>query len=254
VLRRIARAADYLTYVSQPVLAALERVIPEGTTEFVRVSPAVNAGAFDPRPAEPTAARARLAAEMGLNLGAGPVVVCVSRLVKLKGQDTLLQAWPRVLREHPDATVVLVGGGPRREALEKLAARLGITESVRFVGALPHPQIPPVLTAADVGVLLTRPVAGGLVAEGMPTVVIEASAAALPVVVGRTGGAVESVQEGVTGFLVDPLDVQDVAARINQLLADPARAAAMGAAGRAWVASAWNWETRAATIRELLTH
>jgi phosphatidylinositol alpha-1,6-mannosyltransferase len=177
----------------------------------------------------------------------------VSRLVKLKGQDVLLRAWRHLMENRrTPATLVLIGSGPRRRALESLAQRLGIAESVRFAGGLPYAQIPSVYATASAAVLLTRPVAGGLVAEGLGAVTLEASACGVPVIVGRTGGAVETVRDGVTGFLVDPRDPGEVAARLAELLDNPPRAAAMGRAGRSWMETSWNWQTRAETLARLL--
>ncbi|MDR1426381.1 MAG: glycosyltransferase family 4 protein, partial [Bifidobacteriaceae bacterium] len=221
VLRRIAGAVDCLTYISDAVLGTLRRALPPKPPRLVRLTPGVDLDAFASRTrapgppgsapigANPDALRTRL------GVPSGPLVVCVSRLVALKGQDVLLRAWPSVVGGCPDATLLLVGKGPRRRALEAQVRRLGIERSVRFAGGLPFAAIPDVYAAADVAVLLTRPVAAGLVEEGLGAVTLEASASGLPVVVGRTGGAVETVQDGRTGFLVDPRDAGEVADRIG---------------------------------------
>jgi phosphatidylinositol alpha-1,6-mannosyltransferase len=248
VLRRIAGAVDVLTYISEPVRASLTTAMPASPPSLVRLTPGVNLEAFTPDDGGGASDRVR----RQFGLGTGAVVVCVSRLVTLKGQDVLLRAWPAVLRAHPDATLLLVGGGPRRRALTALAERLRIAGSVRFAGPQPYSAIPEIYAAASVAALPTRPVAAGLVTEGLGAVTLEASASGLPVIVGRTGGAVEAVQDGVTGFIVDPRDAHMVAARITELLETPPRATAMGAAGRAWMAAEWNWRTRAETLAGLL--
>jgi phosphatidylinositol alpha-1,6-mannosyltransferase len=75
----------------------------------------------------------------------------------------------------------------------------------------------------------------------------------VPVVAGRSGGAPESVRDGETGLVVDGWDVGAIAAAVGDLLADPQRAAAMGAAGRQWVVENWQWRTKARRLSELLT-
>jgi phosphatidylinositol alpha-1,6-mannosyltransferase len=83
-------------------------------------------------------------------------------------------------------------------------------------------------------------------------VFLEAAACGRPVVAGTSGGAPEAVQDGVTGHVVDPRSTDAVASAIAGLLDDPAKARAMGAAGRAWVEQRWSWATIAATFAELL--
>ncbi|MDR0433407.1 MAG: glycosyltransferase family 4 protein [Bifidobacteriaceae bacterium] len=270
VLRRIAAGVDVLTYISEPVRAALAAAIPHCPARLVRLTPGVDLTKFSPADAAPGGGEVRgLQQEAGANnpatrpdpssadaaprVGEGAVVVCVARLVKLKGQDVLLRAWARVAPHHPDATLLLVGGGPRRKALQAEARRLGLDGSVHFTGPVPYSAIPDLYRAADVAALLTRPVAAGLVLEGLGAVTLEASACGVPVIVGRTGGAIETVRDGVTGYLVDPRDEVEVAGRINALLADRPAAQAMGAAGREWMTQEWSWQDRATQIAHLLT-
>jgi phosphatidylinositol alpha-1,6-mannosyltransferase len=93
---------------------------------------------------------------------------------------------------------------------------------------------------------------GGLDVEGLGIVCLEAAATGLPVVAGESGGAPETVQEGRTGHVVDGRDAAAVASVVAGLLADPDRARAMGAAGRAWMQQEWTWPARVARLRALL--
>ena len=77
-----------------------------------------------------------------------PVVVCTARMVKRKGQDTLVKAWPAVLREVPDARLLLVGDGPKRAAVERLTHRLGVQNSVLVTGSVPWHDVPAYTDAA----------------------------------------------------------------------------------------------------------
>jgi phosphatidylinositol alpha-1,6-mannosyltransferase len=92
----------------------------------------------------------------------------------------------------------------------------------------------------------------GLDVEGLGMVYLEAAACGKPVVAGTSGGAPETVQEGVTGHVVDPRSPAAVAGVLTGLLDDPARARAMGAAGRRWVEDRWSWTSIAATFDWLL--
>jgi phosphatidylinositol alpha-1,6-mannosyltransferase len=121
------------------------------------------------------------------------VVVCTARLVRRKGQDTLIRVWPRVLRSHPDAVLLLVGDGPARRALERLAADLAVTSSVRFVGGVSWDQVSGYVDAGDVFAMPCRTRRWGLEPEAWGIVFLEARACGLPVVVGRSGGAPETL-------------------------------------------------------------
>jgi phosphatidylinositol alpha-1,6-mannosyltransferase len=172
--------------------------------------------------------------------------------VARKGQDVLVAAWPRVLARHPDARLLLVGGGPDERKLRRAIAARGLQDSVVLTGAVPHADLPAHYAAGDVFAMPCRTRRGGLDVEGLGMVFLEASACGLPVVAGTSGGAPETVQERVTGHVVEPRSPAVVATTIADLLDDPARRAAMGAAGRAWVEQRWSWTTIAETFDGLL--
>lgn len=174
----------------------------------------------------PTAREARAALGLppdGLLLGA------VSRLDPAKGIDVLLEALVQV----EDASLVVVGDGPQRAALETLAARLGLSARVHWAGF--QQDAVRLLPAFD---LFVQP----SVYEGLPTTVMEAMAAGLPVVATAVGGTPEVVVDGVTGRLVPPRDPAALAAAIHALLHDPDRRRTMGQAGRERVAQHFSVE------------
>jgi phosphatidylinositol alpha-1,6-mannosyltransferase len=175
-------------------------------------------------------------------------VVSVSRLVTRKGHDRLIEAWPAVLRAVPDAALLVVGDGPARRHLQRRADKRAHRNSITFTGTVPADELPAYLAAGDVFALPIRDRWGGLETEGLGLAVLEASAAGLPVVVGRSGGTPSAVRDGQTGHLVDGKDRAGIAAAVIGLLTDPDRARAMGAAGRAWVESAWSWDALAARL------
>ena len=180
-------------------------------------------------------------------IGDRPLVVCVSRLVARKGQDVLIRGMARVRRRVPDAVLLIAGGGPYLSTLESMAAEAP-AGSVVFAGQVSEEDLPRYYAAGDVFAMPCRSRMGGLEVEGWGNVFIEAAACGRPVVVGDSGGARESLVEGETGLLVDGADVDQVAAAVADLLADPARARAMGVAGRARVERDHTWPRIAARL------
>ena len=128
--------------------------------------------------------------------GRPPRCVAVGRLVRRKGVDTLLRAWPEVRRGVPDAELVVVGDGPQRSRLTDLARRLGVDASVTFTGGLDPVGVREWLWRSEVFALPMRVRLGGLDAEGLGLAALEAAACGLPVVVGDSGGAPETVLAG----------------------------------------------------------
>ena len=140
----------------------------------------------------------------------------------------------------PEATLVIVGGGPYEERLRALAADAP-AGSVLFAGQVSEEDLPRYYAMGDVFAMPCRTRLGGMEVEGWGNVFIEASACARPIVVGDSGGARETLVDGETGLLVDGADVGQVADAVSELLADPDRARRMGAAGRARVERAHAW-------------
>jgi phosphatidyl-myo-inositol dimannoside synthase len=247
LLRRIGDEVDTLTYLGEyfrtRIAGALSR---EAATRMVRLAPGVDVDVF-----RPGAGGAPIRERFGL---AGlPVVVCVSRLVPRKGQDTLLKAWPAVQAERRDATLLLVGDGPYRHDLEQLARRLGVSDAVRFTGSVPQAELPAYYDAGDVFAMPCRTRRAGLDVEGLGIVYLEASATGLPVVGGDSGGAPDAVLDGETGYVVPGGDPAMAAQRIAELLTDPDKAKAMGEKGMAWVDLEWRRELGAARLESLLS-
>jgi phosphatidylinositol alpha-1,6-mannosyltransferase len=187
-----------------------------------------------------------------LGLTDRPVVVCVSRLVRRKGQDTLIRALPRILAAEPDTVLLVVGGGPYEQDLRRLARETGVAGSVRFTGAVPWAELPAHYGAGDVFAMPCRTRRGGLDVEGLGIVYLEASATGLPVVAGDSGGAPDAVLDGETGWVVRGGSPQDAADRIVTLLGDAALRARMGERGRAWVEERWRWDLLAERLEALL--
>src|SRR5918999_819791 len=227
LLRRIGEGVDVMTYLGEYTRARMARALSDAAVaRMARLAPGVDATVF-----RPGAGGAEVRARLGL--AGRPVVVCVSRLVPRKGQDTLIRGWPRVLRAVPGAALLLVGGGPYRRTLERLAAETGVAETVRFTGSVPWERLPAHYAAGDVFAMPCRTRRRGLDVEGLGIVYLEASSAGLPVIAGDSGGAPDAVLAGETGLVVDGRSVAVVADAVISLLGDSQRAAAVGEKGRA---------------------
>lgn len=234
LLRRIGDSVDVVTYISEHSRSAIAKALsPSAAPTMQRLSPGVDVERFRPDvDGGPVREALGIAADQR-------VVLSASRLIRRKGQDTLIKAWPDVLAQCSGAVLVILGGGPRRKALGKLAQHRGLTDSVRFVDSVPWGEMPGYYAAANIFALPCRTRLWGFEPEGLPLVLLEAAAAGLPVIVGDSGGAPEAVMAGHTGYVVSgELGLVD---RLVTLLKDESAASTMGGKGRQRVAGAWTW-------------
>jgi phosphatidylinositol alpha-1,6-mannosyltransferase len=158
-----------------------------------------------------------------------------------KGQDVLIRSMPLVRARVPGARLVLVGDGAFRGYYERLATSLGVAEWVVFTGRVSDAERDAWLHACDVFAMPSRvnPLDGA--GEGFGVAYLEASAHGKPVLAGSIGGSLDSVVDGVTGLLVPPDSVPDVADGLIRLLSDGDLAARLGEAGRQRVATEASW-------------
>lgn len=246
LLRRIGEGTDTITYLGEYTRSRIAPALtPRAAARMVQLPPGVDEKAF-----HPASGGGKVRARLGL--ADRPVVVCVSRLVPRKGQDTLILALPRILAVQPDAALLVVGGGPYENELKRLAAQTGVTGSVVFTGAVPWAELPAHFGAGDVFAMPCRTRRGGLDVEGLGIVYLEASATGLPVVAGDSGGAPDAVLDGETGWVVRGGVPEDAADRILALLGDAELRQLMGERGRKWVEDAWRWDLLADRLKALL--
>jgi len=268
VLRRIGEHVDVLTYLGEYVRIRLARALtPAAASRMVRLAPGVDTESF-----RPGAGGAAIRTKLGIPARA-PVVVCVSRMVRRKGQDSLIRVWPRVLAElsgradrlaiaTPDSArnparchepvLLFVGDGPDAGRLRALVRRSGLTGSVIFAGPVPWEELPAYYDAGSVFAMPCRTRRSGLDVEGLGLVYLEASATGLPVIGGDSGGAPDAILPGETGYVVGGRDEAALTDRLVSLLSDPEGAAAMGDKGFAWVDREWRWDLVAARLAEIL--
>ncbi len=230
-------------WTRQLVLGVLRDLGVETPEEDVVTVPLGTDPAFF-RPGLDTAAvRARY------DLGAGPLLLSVSRLVPHKGIDTVMQALAALGDEARDVRYAVVGRGEAEDYLRKLARQLGLADRVRFLTNVPDSDLPALYNAASAYVGVSR--LAGVSVEGFGISLTEAMACGVPVIGGRSGGVPEVVTDGETGLLVDAEQPAAVAAALRTVLGDPALAARLGAAGRARVEAHFNWDRVAADLRTI---
>ncbi|MGX9854068.1 glycosyltransferase family 4 protein [Limimaricola variabilis] len=169
----------------------------------------------------------------------------VGRLAAIKGVPVLLRALARVRESRPEVTLDLVGDGEDRAMLERLSGELGLDGAVRFHGYLGQAEVARMLGTTSALVLPSF-------AEGVPVVLMEAMAAARPVIATRVGGVAELVEDGVSGLLVPPGAEAPLAQAMLTLAGDAPRRAAMGAEGRAAVLAGFGAPREAARLARLL--
>ncbi|WP_309095189.1 glycosyltransferase family 4 protein [Streptomyces sp.] len=246
LLRRVGDATDTITYLGEYTRSRIATALtPEAAARMVQLPPGVDEKTFHPGSGGDEV-RARL------GLTDRPVVVCVSRLVRRKGQDTLIRAMPRILAAEPDTVLLVVGGGPYEKDLRRLAHETGVAASVRFTGSVPWSELPAHYGAGDVFAMPCRTRRGGLDVEGLGIVYLEASATGLPVVAGDSGGAPDAVLDGETGWVVRGGSPEEAADRITTLLGDAELRRRMGERGREWVEQKWRWDLLAEHLKDLL--
>lgn len=233
-LRSIFRQADVVSYISQYTLGQLRPSMPAGR-RVVHLPSGIDVDRFHPDPETRTRLRRRY------RLGGDPVVVCVSRLVARKGQDSLIRIWPRVVEQVPRARLVVVGWGSYARTLAQLRRASPVRESIVLTGEVPYEELPGHVAMGDVFAMPCRTRGRGLDVEGLGIVFLEASASGLPVIAGTSGGAPETVVEDVTGNVVDGRDEDALVAALVRQLTDGDLRTSMGKAGRELMRDSWTW-------------
>jgi phosphatidylinositol alpha-1,6-mannosyltransferase len=240
LLRRIGDGCDHLTTISRYTSARVGRALSASArARLLRLPPPVDTTRFVPAQRNRHSSRS----------------IAVGRFVPQKGFSTLLQAWRLVLDERAASgagELILVGDGPDRPRLTSMISDLDLRGTVRMAGAMPRAEVITALQQADLFVLPVRTRLGGLNPEGLGLAALEAAACGLPVIIGDSGGAPETVRHGKTGFVVDPRDPVDLARKITTLLRDRELAVTMGAAGRSMIEKHFGRARAGALLRRAL--
>ncbi len=175
------------------------------------------------------------------------VLLTVSRLDEGKGFPHLIHLLPKLLAENPNMVWLLIGDGPKRAEFIKMIQKNNLQNVVRFVGEVAHDKLRAFYYLADMFILLTHPDEGR--EEGLGLVFLEASAAGLPIIAGRSGGVEEAVIDGETGIVVDAYNGTQVMNSVFDLLRNPVRARELGEQARARIAAEFQWGEQVAKLQ-----
>ena len=248
-LRKIGNDTDYLTYISEYTHKKIAKALsPSAAARMRRIVPGVDSTEFSP---DNLSSGNQLRTELGWI--DRPVIVCVSRLMARKGQDELIRALPMIQQTVANASLIIVGDGPYRKDLERLVKKLGLENFVHLTGKVSQTELSKWYAAGDIFAMPCRTRMGGWDVEGLGIVFLEGSATGLPVIVGDSGGAVDAVIDGETGYLVDGTNTAEIADRIAYFFANPDVAKNMGEAGRNWVTQEWTWDQNFKKLDGLLS-
>jgi len=247
LLRRVLVGADLVIAAGGYPADEARRLAGEDLPEVAIAPPGVDVRRFHPLAAEEISLVRR---RFGLP-EAGRLVVSVSRLVPRKGMDVLIEASASLAAERPDLVVAIAGAGRDARRLASLARRLDAP--VRFLGRVSDEDLPGLVGAADVAAVLCRTRWGGLEQEGFGIVFLEAAAAGVPQVAGRSGGSHDAVVDGVTGLVVDrPGDVAVATKALAELLDDEGRRLRLGAAARRRACAEFDYDVLATGLDAVL--
>ncbi len=192
----------------------------------------------DPRRFHPGIGTEDLRRRFGL--GERRWLLTVTRLVEHKGVDTGILVLERLASEFPDLGYAIAGTGPASDALSAEVERKGLKDRVRFLGEVSDEDLPALYCTASLYLGLSRELP--LQVEGFGLSLVEASACGVPVVACRSGGIPDAVQEGVTGLLVEPGNLEAATQAVRQVMNDEDLARKLGAGGRLEVERRLNWD------------
>ena len=261
-------SADLLEFSAHPltgralrsVLAGCERVIVNsrftadilgrkglaGKEKITVLTPGVDTERFSP-----DAGPGRVMEKLGIKKEA-EVLLTVARLAERKGHDRVIEALAELSGERPELVYVIVGEGPTRERLRKLAGDLGVSDRVYFAGEVRDDELVHFYNACDVFIMLPRHIEEAGDVEGFGTAFIEAGACGKPVIAGKSGGVAEAVSDGETGILVDPEDTAGIKEAVIRLLGDNEFAAELGRNGLKRAREDFSWDERARELEKYI--
>jgi len=246
--RRESQMRDRIYRGADTVIANAEysrkRLLDIGVPEerVHKLTPAVDTHEFSPAPPD-AALQARY------DLVGKFVLLTVARLIPRKGHDMVIRALANLAPKFPSVRYLIVGKGPEESRLRKLADELQVSKLTHFAGFIPDEQLPDYYRMSDLMVMPNREENGDI--EGFGITFLEASATGKPVIGGRSGGAGESVKEGVSGELVDGRNLGELTARIREFIDQPAKRETMGTAGRLRAQSEFDWKPRAERLHAI---
>lgn len=245
-LRQVLQRAEAVVFNSQSLLTRALAVVPEFKAKAGVIYPCPDEAFYTSPPvAELESLRTKLALE------GKRVLLTIGRLVDGKGFPHLIPILETVLKDNPNVVWIIVGSGPKTAEVVSLIQKHMLQNVVRFVGEVAHRDLNVYYHLADAFVLLTHPDNGQ--EEGLGLVFLEAAAAGLPVIAGKSGGVEEGVSNGVTGYIFDVYKQKpEISAAIVALLRDPVLCARLGGAGQARMKAEFSWNHQLSGLRNWL--
>lgn len=181
-----------------------------------------------------------------------PILLSLGRVVERKGQDMVIRALPALLKSHPNLQYWIAGRGAFTPRLQALATSLGVADHVRFLGFIPDAERAALYQRCTVYLMPSRTIQKQGDFEGFGITYLEANASGRPVIGGRSGGVADAVEDGTSGFLVDPESPSDIATITSRLLSDRDLCRRIGLQGRARVEQAFTWAHATRAVADYL--
>ena len=243
IMQMILKNADKIVANSHYTARLVKRLgIPE--EKIIKTLLGVDSKKFHPSPPD-----VEIRKRYGLK---GRIIISTCRLIERKGVDMVISALPRVLQSAPDVVYVIVGSGEDRERLEIIAREKGVRDKVIFAGNVSDETLLAIYNLSTLYVMPSREVLDKAMVEGFGISYIEASACGKPVIGGRSGGVRDAVVDGVTGILVNPVDVNEITQAIITLLNNNRFAEKLGKQGLERVQKELTWEKIASRLLKRL--
>lgn len=234
MLKKIIGSAEQAIFNSESLRNRALRIMPEFEKRFMVLYPCPNTVFFDiPNKDDIKLLKNRLA------LDGKKIALSVSRFDEGKGLTHMVRLLPQILRKVPNFVWVVIGDGPKKKQLFAEVQKQSLQNAVRFIGQIDHDELNIYYHTADLFVLLTHPDEGR--EEGLGLVFLEASAAGLPIVAGRSGGVEEAVIHTETGLVVDIYQDLTVVSAIEKLILDRDYGLTLGSNAKERVKSDFQW-------------
>ncbi|HYE59569.1 MAG TPA: glycosyltransferase family 4 protein [Candidatus Kapabacteria bacterium] len=236
MVTKVSMQAEHILFNSESLKTRFLRILPSFESKTTVVYPCPETTfSVPPSPEEIDILRKKYA------LQGKQVLLTVSRITDGKGFPHLIRMMPQILEKNPNLVWLIVGDGDKRKEIISLIQKAYLQNIVRYVGEVPHAELRAFYHLADLFVLLTHPDEGR--EEGLGLVFLEAAAAGLPVVAGKSGGVEEAVIHGDTGMVVDIYQGdQKVVDTILALLVDTEKRKVLGRNAQGRIATVFNWE------------
>ena len=247
MMTKVSTAAEQIVFNSESLKRRYLRVLPQFEDKSLVLYPCPNPG-FLKAPAEDEIEELRTR----YALQGKQVMLSISRLADGKGFPHLVRMMPEILKNAPHLVWIIVGDGPKKTLVLKEIQKHNLQNVVRFVGHMPHADLKKYYYLADLFVLLTHPDEGR--EEGLGLVFLEAAAAGIPVVAGRSGGVEEAVLHEKTGLVLDlQRQAMVIPTAIGDLLKNSERAKEFGENAKARIRSDFQWEYQIDKLKPWIT-